>query len=224
MEPKQKRNDRQEQSPPRPVNGLNRKLFEEAREIKAQARDPNDLEEAEQRFKERRKGKCGDGELAEFWAGYSKVKYAKGDSEIDRAFIRAKSKPYPVRGFTDGGPICVLAALCRELQQLNDSNHLTRGKPFPLSCREVERLFESTVSHTTANSWLHALELKGTIRRVSNGRYVAPSVKGEAATFVFLPATEPAGNQSQPVERDAQDEQETQWTAAEYGTSKDVPF
>lgn len=206
-------------------SALNPKKFEEAREIMAITN--KDLAEAEQIYKDRRGSKIDELDLAEFLTYCSKVRYVKGDSEIIRAFERATYTPYHVPGFSINDRICKLAGLCRELQILKDQNPETRGKPFPLGTRLAGKLLDD-ISHTAAGHQLRSLELKGIIRRISNGCYRPGSAKNDSAEFIFLPVIEPTTRHSQLNEEKAQDEHQTSPRKAEEKEARqegdEIPF
>jgi hypothetical protein len=214
-------NQLQQNTSVRAEETLNRKKFEEARDIWGQAN--KDPAEAERLFKVLRGGEYDEVELAEFLADCSKVRYAIGENEIDRAYERAKRSPVPVQGFDINGPICTLAALCRELQALKDKNPDTIGVPFPLGYRLTAKLL-GDISHVTAGKLLRVLEMKQIIRRTSNGSYHPGSTKNESAEFNYLPALKLRGDHSPPISNGTQDEQATSWMEAEQGTSEELPY
>jgi len=87
-----------------------------------------------------------------FLKAWLKVKHAKGNGPIDKAYAIALATPIDLRhlGFGADHSLGIMAALCRELQKL-------RGDcPFPLACRPAGSLFG--VSHTQAYDWLVILE------------------------------------------------------------------
>ena len=94
-------------------------------------------------------GLTRDDYYAEFLELYG---YARtGLNPVEVAVGRAKATPLPqVQGFTDE-PIRLLAAICREIQNITGTN------PFFLPTRKLGRLLR--VDHTRVAHWLRALEV-----------------------------------------------------------------
>lgn len=87
----------------------------------------------------------------DFIRSYRRVRFPKGQSPLDSAFLRAQTAAPPAMSLRYEDPRKQqLAALCRELQRTS------QPAPFFLSCRTVANLFN--ISHQSANTWLFVLE------------------------------------------------------------------
>jgi DNA-binding transcriptional ArsR family regulator len=88
---------------------------------------------------------------AEFLEAYSYARMGLEENPLEIALFRAKSAPLPqLQGFTDER-IRLLAAICRELQELTGNN------PFFLPTRKLGEILG--VHWTLAGRWLRALEV-----------------------------------------------------------------
>jgi hypothetical protein len=101
-------------------------------------------------------------DLAETWSDFQiawlAVKAPHG-ATVHAAYDAARRAP---QAYIDGNAdLGVLAAFCRNLSEA------AGGRPFFLSCRKVERLFD--VSRQTAWRWLQTLQFYGVIELVRKG-------------------------------------------------------
>jgi DNA-binding transcriptional ArsR family regulator len=102
-----------------------------------------------------RPGLTRDDYWAEFLEAYSYARMGLDENPIEVAVSRAKAAPLPqVRGFTDER-IRLLAAICREMQEL------TKDNPFFLPTRKLGEILG--VHWTQVARWLRALEALGII-------------------------------------------------------------
>lgn len=117
---------------------------------------------------------------ADFFDGWNKIRYAKGETPMTEAMKWVHEGPYPDGIDGELEEIKQLAALCRELQRLNGD------APFFLSTRSAGEVVN--VNHVTANKLLNSFVRFGFLKVVEPGtqgangsatrwRYTGPTAK-----------------------------------------------
>ena len=122
-------------------------------------------------------GQTPDEYFMEFMSGYRRVKYLIGENVLLKAWEKTigTEPPPQLAELIAQDSIRRLACFCRELQRE------WGDKPFFLSCRTVQGLFDG-ISLSTVSLWLRGLEACGVIKIVEKGTQKT----GKASRFQYL--------------------------------------
>lgn len=117
-----------------------------------------------------RQGQTKDDYFMEYLNAYKLAKYPLGSVAVARALKAAKKNPLPPTAlpWTDNPDVRLLAAVCRELQ------NIAGKEPFYLSGRTVQAIFKQD-THATGAKWLRSLCVMQILDEVEKGKGVRAS-------------------------------------------------